>query len=682
MSIMDIQLKHNFIVPVLLFLISCNSAEISISEDNNLFNPIPTQTIQKNLNTENNLKDDISIPSSTLSVTSTPSPISNIISIPTIESVDITKPVEEYPLLVQSWGVPEYFINKETISINNITKIEPSRLDLYNLVNRLNNIQIQRPGSELLIPNKKCEIEENEKFLVIDINEYIVRPIIAKQVMSNDMKDSRYCWYIENQYVKHVNTELLELWIQKFNTEIHPIITNVFYNTDINPYTYVVITNLNPGIAGYYSDSNNYPVNLHYGSNEVDIIFIDIDQIKNGEQSFLSTLTHELTHLYQSQISSYSNSWIKEGTAELITNSVGLQRPLDSNIFSRPISLSTLNNPNLQQYGYFTFFFLYLQDRFNPLNLYELLQHENKSIEGIIDYLKTNHNYQNHSKDLLNEWGLEVLNCIIENCSFYDDFINSTPVIELNDSQTIEMLPLSLQFYKILDSQNTSIQISTEILNENNDIWWSGNGDLIDNMITFEFEIKDLDNYSLYFDTYFDIEGRFDLVYLEISKDGGASWEILSTPAMNSQSSSFYALGPHYTNQIEDWINEEILIGNLNITDKLLVRFEYITDDSVNNKGFYIKDITLISKEANIINPNKIYLEGFKNHSDIILASCMLTVIHHTEEKGMIVKDKIFIDSTEMINYDFSKDEQVYIMLQCNDFEGEYSTSINLEYTV
>ena len=37
---------------------------------------------------------------------------------------------------------------------------------------------------------------------------------------------------------------------------------------------------------------------------------------------------------------------------------------------------------------------------------------------------------------------------------------------------------------------------------------------------------------------------------------------------------------------------------------------------------------------------------------------------------------------TGKLNYDFSKDEQVYIMLQCNDFEGEYSTSINLEYTV
>ena len=127
------------------------------------------------------------------------------------------------------------------------------------------------------------------------------------------------------------------------------------------------------------------------------------------------------------------------------------------------------------------------------------------------------------------------------------------------------MLPLSLQFYKVLDPQNISIQMSNEIINNNNEIWWSGNGDLIDNMITFEFVINDLNNYSLSFDTYFEIEDRFDLVYLEISKDGGRSWEILSTPAMNSQSSSFYALGSHYTNKVNDWINEEVLIGNLPI---------------------------------------------------------------------------------------------------------------------
>ena len=682
MSIMEIRLINNYIIFALLFLISCNTSEINISEDTNVSNPIPTQSIQKNILTENTLKDDTSILFPTANIISTPSPVSNIISVPTIESLEIKKPVQEYPLLVQPWGVPEYLINQEFRSINNITKIQPSSLDLNNLINRINNIQINRPGSEFLIPNKKCEIKNNEKFLVIDINEYIVRPIIAKQVISKDLRDSRYCWYIENQYVKDVNTESLDQWIQKFNTDIQPFISNVFNKTAMNSYTYVVITNLNPGIAGYYSHSNNYPIDVHYGSNEVDIIFIDIDQIKNGEQSFLSTLTHELTHLYQSQINSYSNSWIKEGTAELITHSVGLQKELDSNIFSRPISLSNLNNPSLQQYGYFTLFFIYLQDRFDTLNLYELLQYPNESIEGIIHYLKTNHHYQNNSEDLLKEWGLAILNCLIEKCHFYDDFINTTTVNDLTESQVIEMLPLSLQFYKVLDPQNISIQMSNEIINNNNEIWWSGNGDLIDNMITFEFAINDLNNYSLSFDTYFEIEDRFDLVYLEISKDGGSSWEILSTPAMNSQSSSFYGLGSHYTNKVNDWINEEVLIGNLPIMDNLLIRFEYVTDDSVNNKGFYVKDIKLISKEANIINPSKIYLEGFKNHTDMIPPLCILNVIHNTDEKGMIVKDSIPIVSTEMVNYDFNKDEQVYIMLQCNDFEGVYSTSINLEYTV
>ena len=389
------------------------------------------------------------------------------------------------------------------------------------------------------------------------------------------------------QYLKDVNLQFFKTSIEKFNLEIHPYLQNIFNNPEINPYIYIVITNLNPGLAGYYSDSNNYPFDIHYGSNDVDIIFIDIDQVKNGEESFLSTLTHELSHLYQSQINSYSNSWIKEGTAELITDSVGFKKQFNSNIFSKPISLNSLYIPDVQQYDYFTSFFLYLKYRFDPLNLYELLQYRNKSIQGIIEYLKTNHNYQNNSDDLLKEWGLEILNCHIEKCSLHADFINTTPINTINDFELIEMQPLSLQFYKILEANAISIQMLTEINNIENQIWWSGNGDLIDNTITFEFEINDLSNYSLSFDTYFDIEDRFDLVYLEISKDGGSSWEILSTSAMNSQSSSFYALGPHYTNKIEDWINEEILIGNLNITDKLLVRFEYITDDSVNNKGFY-----------------------------------------------------------------------------------------------
>ena len=673
MSIMEIQLKHNFIIPILLFLVSCSTSEVNISEDTNLFNPIPTSTTQHNTSNENNLKNTVSIPS----------PTPRIISIPTPDAIDLKSSVEQYPLLVKPWGVPQYLKKRKGfIPSDAINKIEPKSLDLNSLVDRINNIQINRPGSHFLIPNKNCAIQEDEKFLVIDINVHTVRPIITKQVAFDDLKDNHYCWYIENQYLKDVNLQFFKTSIEKFNLEIHPYLQNIFNNPEINPYIYIVITNLNPGLAGYYSDSNNYPFDIHYGSNDVDIIFIDIDQVKNGEESFLSTLTHELSHLYQSQIDSYSNSWIKEGTAELITDSVGFKKQFNSNIFSKPISLNSLYIPDVQQYDYFTSFFLYLKYRFDPLNLYELLQYRNKSIQGIIEYLKTNHNYQNNSDDLLKEWGLEILNCHIEKCSLHADFINTTPINTINDFELIEMQPLSLQFYKILEANAISIQMLTEINNIENQIWWSGNGDLIDNTITFEFEINDLSNYSLSFDTYFDIEDRFDLVYLQISKDAGESWEIISTPAMNSQHSSFYALGDHYTTKIEDWINEEILIGNVTTSDKLLIRFEYITDDSVNNNGFYVKDIELMSSETNIIDPNKIYLGGFRNHVDLVRPACFFNVIQYSSEKGLSIKDSILIDSNDLINYDFTKDKQLYVMLQCNDFEGSYSTSINLQYTV
>ncbi len=669
---MEIRLKNNYILSILLFLVSCNTSEVTTSSDTNTVNPIPTSTIQKVVNT----KDDSE------NIISTLSPRPEIISTPTPIKADIHLPNEEYPLLVKSWAVPNYYIHERFMPITNIDQREPNTLNLEKIVSQINNTQIQRPGSEYLIPNKSCNIKENENFLVIDITEYIVRSIIAKNISSKDIGDNRYCTYIENQYIKDVNMSTFQIWLERFYTEIHPLIDNIFRNPETNGYTYIVITNLNPGIAGYYSDSNNYPIDIHYQSNDANIVFIDIDQIKNGEDVFLSTLTHEVVHLYQSRIDSYSNSWIKEGTAELITNSAGFKKNLDSNIFSTPISLSNLNIPNVRQYDYFTLFFLYLEDKFNPINLNNLLHYDNKSIEGIIDYLRTNHNYESKSNILFKEWGLEILHCIINTCAFHDDFIITTPVKEINQSELIEMLPLSLQYYKILEPSNLDVYFNTDINNINNEIWWSDTGDLIDNTISFEFEIKEVSDYSLNFDIYYDIEDRFDLTYLQISKDQGNTWEILSSKNMNSQNSSFYALGTHYTNKVEDWINEEVFIDNLKGIDNLLVRFQYITDDSVNNKGFFVKDLLLKDKDSNTIKPNKIYLEGFKNHSDLILPSCYINIIEDDNENGLTIKDSKIIDYTEVIKYSFKKDEQVYIMLQCNDFEGEYSTSINLEYTV
>ena len=105
---MEIRLKNNYILSILLFLVSCNTSEVTTSSDTNTVNPIPTSTIQKVVNT----KDDSE------NIISTLSPRPEIISTPTPIKADIHLPNEEYPLLVKSWAVPNYYIHERFMPIN------------------------------------------------------------------------------------------------------------------------------------------------------------------------------------------------------------------------------------------------------------------------------------------------------------------------------------------------------------------------------------------------------------------------------------------------------------------------------------------------------------------------------------------------------------------------------------
>ena len=129
MSIMEIRSKNNFIIIILLFLVSCSTSEVTISSDTNTFNPIPTSTVQKNINTSDNSENKLS----------TLSPKTKIITTPTPIKADIKPLNEEYPLLIKSWGVPNYFMEERFQPITNIYENESNTLNLEKVVNQINN---------------------------------------------------------------------------------------------------------------------------------------------------------------------------------------------------------------------------------------------------------------------------------------------------------------------------------------------------------------------------------------------------------------------------------------------------------------------------------------------------------------------------------------------------------------
>ena len=87
------------------------------------------------------------------------------------------------------------------------------------------------------------------------------------------------------------------------------------------------------------------------------------------------------------------------------------------------------------------------------------------------------------------------------------------------------------------------------------------------------------------------LEDTYDYVYLEASTDG-ENWDILITPSGTADDPTGSSYGWGYTGQSEGWIQETVDLSQY-AGEIVTLRFDYITDAAVVNKGFLIDDISI-----------------------------------------------------------------------------------------
>jgi hypothetical protein len=100
---------------------------------------------------------------------------------------------------------------------------------------------------------------------------------------------------------------------------------------------------------------------------------------------------------------------------------------------------------------------------------------------------------------------------------------------------------------------------------------------------------------TLEFWTWYDIEEDWDYAYVQISTDGGQTWDILTTPSGTSTNPNGNSFGWAYTGSsggAPEWIHEQVDISAY-AGQEVLIRFEYITDDAVNRPGFVLDDVAI-----------------------------------------------------------------------------------------
>ena len=127
--------------------------------------------------------------------------------------------------------------------------------------------------------------------------------------------------------------------------------------------------------------------------------------------------------------------------------------------------------------------------------------------------------------------------------------------------------------------------------------WWSNRGDDSDATLTQAFDLRALDKATLEVWMWYDIEEEWDYAYVQVSTDGGQTWDILPGPSSTSDDPNGNSFGPAYTGASEGWTREAFDLDAYAGT-QALVRFEYITDDGVNRAGWLIDDVCVIELDA------------------------------------------------------------------------------------
>ncbi len=368
----------------------------------------------------------------------------------------------------------------------------------------------------------------------------------------------------------------------------------------------VVLHSRLDGAGGYYGSNDEFPVEVHPYSNEREIIYIDTEHLDPGSDSYMSVIAHELQHAVHFNQDVGEESWVNEGLSELASAVSGYEIRSSEAFLPRPdTQLNYWPEPHekrLAHYGASALFFSYLSQRIGGTeHLKGLMTEHLDGVNGVDAFLRA---FGLRFEDVFADWvAANYLGADDDIYGYQNDDARIRRVRPLGDGAGRgESLPqFSARYYTLRSHSPEGVlrfqgdtetrQVEAECVSKTG-CWWSGRGDSINTRLTREFDLTGLDSATLEYMVWHDIEDGWDYGYVEVSEDGGRTWNILEGKHTSDDDASGNAYGPGYTGRSRSWKPESIDLTPFS-GDAVLVRFEYVTDDAVYRDGFMVADMSI-----------------------------------------------------------------------------------------
>ncbi len=364
------------------------------------------------------------------------------------------------------------------------------------------------------------------------------------------------------------------------------------------------------GAAGYFSDMDEYPRQVSPISNEREMVYLDLPSLEPGSDIYDSILAHELQHLIHFNGNPYEDVWVNEGLSVVASGLVGSYGGMSDSFFEKPDTQLNEWDPtgdNNAHYGAAGLFCRYLAQRSGGTSeLKDLVFERQTSIAGVNDFLSRHAAGLDFSK-LFADW--TVANYLNDPSGIYgypglEGSVSPTATLTGNDSgqDTVHQFAADYVDVQLSGKDGTfsfdgdqTVPLLADQAHSGSSQWWSGRGDSIDTTLTRELDLSGLTSATLDFWTWFDIERWYDYGYVEVSTDGGDTWQILGGRQTSDEDPVRQAYGPAYTGRsgggdTPAWVEESMDLTPF-AGQRVLLRFEYVTDGSLNTSGWAVDDI-------------------------------------------------------------------------------------------
>ncbi len=496
--------------------------------------------------------------------------------------------------------------------------------DLYALTARLRHLSAPIPHT---IPNQRGEYHVGDRriFWIADSD---AKTYFTATATLRVQTPHTYFW-VDDAY--NADDDALRRSAQHFEDKIYPTNRRIFGSEwspgiDDDPHLHIFNGRV-PGVGGYYSSADEYPRQINRYSNQNELFYINLDNAQPGTDYYDGILAHEFQHMIHWNVDRDEGTWVNEGLSELATQLNGLTIGNSIRLYQRTpdTQLNAWADAPRQaaaHYGASHLFFSYILGRWGEAAIQKIVARQENGFTGIQQALAPQ---AVTIGDLFADWVVaNFLDRATPGDGRYDypDTTVDPPRIDtehqhypvLRDSTVnqfaadyIEFSPDKPGTLHITFRGRQQVKLIPNDAHSGQYQWWANRGDQADMTLTRSFDLRTLSKATLDTWLWYNIEEEYDYAYIEVSTDGGTTWDILQGPHTTDKNPNASSFGWAYTGKSQanpSWDGQADKVAGATWIHELLdlspyagqeieLRFEYVTDDAINWPGFAVDDVRI-----------------------------------------------------------------------------------------